>query len=184
MGKTVFERLRDGDAVDMRSPEYGEAISHMAKTRALCHRANQIGPDLEATRPIINEIFNEPIDETTFISTPFEIDFGCQMTLGKGVFINHSLTVMSAGGVTIGEGTMIGPNVSLLTDNHDMTDKMILICKSINIGKNVWIGAGAMILPGVTISDNAVVGAGAVVTKDVESDTVVAGVPAKFIRHI
>ncbi len=106
------------------------------------------------------------------------------MKIGKGVFVNHSLTCMAIGGITIGDGTMIGPHVIIATDNHDLQNKMILVCKSVVIGKNVWIGAGARILPGVHIGDNAVIGAGSVVTKNVEADTVVAGVPAKFIKNI
>jgi acetyltransferase-like isoleucine patch superfamily enzyme len=91
---------------------------------------------------------------------------------------------MAIGGISIGEGTMIGPHVIIATDNHDLQNKMILACKSVEIGNNVWIGAGARILPGVHIGDNAVVGAGAVVTKNVEANTVVAGVPAKYIKNI
>lgn len=90
---------------------------------------------------------------------------------------------MAIGGISIGDGTMIGPNVIIATDNHDLNNKMILKCKKVEIGNNVWIGAGVRILPGVRIGDNAVIGAGAVVTKDVEANTVVAGVPAKFIKN-
>jgi acetyltransferase-like isoleucine patch superfamily enzyme len=128
--------------------------------------------------------FDGSLDETSFISTPFHIDFPNQMKIGKRVFANHSLTCLAIGGITIGEGTMIGPHVIIATDNHDLQNKMILTCKSVEIGENVWIGAGAMILPGVRIGDNAVVGAGAVVTKDVKASTVVAGIPATFIKDI
>ena len=130
------------------------------------------------------EFFEGNLNKTSFISVPFHVDFPNQMKIGKDVFVNHSLTCMAIGGISIGDGTMIGPHVIIATDNHDLQNKMILVCKGVEIGKNVWIGAGARILPGVHIGDNAVVGAGAVVTKDVKANTVVAGVPAKFIKNI
>lgn len=92
--------------------------------------------------------------------------------------------MMSAGGITIGDGTMIAANVQLISNNHDLYERQIITCKPIIIGKNVWIGAGATVLPGITIGDNAVIGAASVVTKDVPADCIVAGNPARFIKRI
>lgn len=92
--------------------------------------------------------------------------------------------MMSAGGITIDDGAMIAANVQIISNNHDLYERQVITCKPVNIGKNVWIGAGATILPGVTIGDNAVVGAASVVTKDVEANTIVAGNPAKLIKVI
>ena len=86
--------------------------------------------------------------------------------------------------IEIEEGVQIAPRVNLITVNHDLKDKMIVICKSVHIKKNAWIGAAATILPGVTIGENAVVGAASVVTKDVPDNAVVVGNPAKVIRTI
>ncbi|MBQ3769783.1 MAG: hypothetical protein II866_12450 [Prevotella sp.] len=91
---------------------------------------------------------------------------------------------MAAGGITIEDGVMIGPNVRIVTDNHDFQNRMVLRCKSVHIGRNAWIGVGAIILPGVTIGENAVVAAGAIVTKDVAPNAIVGGNPAKFIKNI
>jgi acetyltransferase-like isoleucine patch superfamily enzyme len=168
----------------MMDEEYMPAIEYMQKTNMQNFRINNTVPTMNNLRPLEKEFFEGNLDETSFITTPFHIDFPNQMKVGKDVFVNHSLTCMAIGGVSIGRGTMIGPNVIIATDNHNLHDKMILVCKSVVIGKNVWIGAGARILPGVHIGDNAVVGAGAVVTKNVEANTVVAGIPAKFIKNI
>ena len=104
--------------------------------------------------------------------------------IGKNVIINHSLTCMSRGGIEIEDDVMIGPEVTLLTANHDFADHWVLLCGKIHIKKNAWIGARAVILPGITVGENAVVAAGAVVTKDVEANTVVGGNPARVIRKL
>lgn len=180
----IFEKLQAGMPVDMMDEEYKPVIEYMHKTNLLNFRINSTIPTMNNLRALEKEFFDGNLDETSFITTPFHVDFPNQMKIGKGVFVNHSLTCMSIGSISIGDGTMIGPNVIIATDNHDMQNKMILVCKGVEIGEKVWIGAGARILPGVHIGDNAVVGAGAVVTKDVEANTVVAGVPAKFIKNI
>ena len=107
-----------------------------------------------------------------------------EVKIGKNVIVMNGCLMMAAGGITIGDETQIAANVQLISNNHDLEDRNVITCKPINIGKRVWVGAGATILPGVTIGDNSVVGAGSVVTKDVPADTIVAGNPAKFIKEI
>jgi acetyltransferase-like isoleucine patch superfamily enzyme len=91
---------------------------------------------------------------------------------------------MSIGGLDIGDNTQIGPHVTIVTDNHDLVNRNILKCRPVKIGKNVWIGAEAKIMPGVTIGDNAVIAGGSVVTKDVPADAIAGGNPAKVIRYL
>ena len=93
---------------------------------------------------------------------------------------------MDLGGITIEDDVLVGPNVQLITENHptNPSERKSLDLKSILIQKNAWIGAGAIILPGVTVGENSVVAAGSVVTKDIPANTVVGGVPAKFIKSI
>lgn len=107
-----------------------------------------------------------------------------EVKIGKNVIVMNGCLMMAAGGITIGDETQIAANVQLISNNHDLEDRNVITCKPINIGKRVWVGAGAIILPGVAIGDNSVVGAGSVVTKDVPADTIVAGNPAKFIKKI
>ena len=104
--------------------------------------------------------------------------------MGRNVVVMPGCLMMSAGSITIDDGAMIAANVQLISNNHDLHERQVITCKPVHIGKNAWIGAGATILPGVTIGENAVVGAASVVTKDVETDTMVAGNPARFIKRI
>ena len=180
----IFKQLSSGADVDMATPEYAVAIKHMTDCANICFRINTTAPQPELIRPLEEQLLGGNLDKSSYLMPPVQIDFGCQMKIGKGVFVNHSLTCMAAGGITIDDGVMIGPNVRIVTDNHDFDNRMVLRCKPVHICRNAWIGVGAIILPGVTIGENAVVAAGAVVTKDVAANTFVGGNPAKFIKNI
>lgn len=180
----IFEKLRSGVDVDMATPEYAEAIQHMTECNNICFKINTSEPKPEVIRSLEDQLFEDRLDATSYLMPPLQIDFACQMNIGQHVFVNHSLTCMAAGGITIDDGVMIGPNVRIVTDNHDFTNRMVLRCKPVHICRNVWIGVGAIILPGVTIGENAVIAAGAVVTKDVAPNTIVGGNPAKFIKNL
>ena len=106
--------------------------------------------------------------------------------IGKNVFINHACSFLDMGGITIEDNVLIGPKVNLITENHPLShgDRKYLNCKPILIKRNAWIGAAATILPGVANGENSVVAAGAVVTAHVPPNTIVGGVPAKFIKNI
>lgn len=139
----------------------------------------------EEIRDIFSEIIGKPVDSSFGLFPPFYTDCGKNINVGKNVFINSGCKFQDQGGITIGDGTLIGHNVVLATLNHDMNPekRSNIIPKPIVIGKNVWIGSNATIIPGVTIGDGAVIGAGSVVTKNVPENTVVAGVPAKFVKE-
>ena len=135
---------------------------------------------------LFSELTGRQVDETFRLFPPFYTDFGKNISFGKNVFINSDCKFQDQGGIFIDDGALIGHGVVLATLNHDLAPekRQSLHPAPIHIGKNVWIGANAVICAGVTIGDNAVVAAGAVVVRDVPADTVVGGVPAKFIKKI
>ena len=135
---------------------------------------------------LFSELTGKQIDPSFRLFPPFYTDFGKNITLGKNVFINAGCKFHDQGGIFIDDGALIGHNVVLATLNHDLAPekRQQLHPGAIYIGKNVWIGANAVVCAGVSVSDNAVIAAGAVVVKDVEANTVVGGVPAKLIKKI
>ena len=135
---------------------------------------------------LFSELTGKAVDPSFRLFPPFYTDFGKNISLGKNVFINADCKFQDQGGIFIDDGALIGHGVVLATLNHDMSPdkRQQLHPGAIHIGKNVWIGANAVICAGVTVGDHAVVAAGAVVVKDVASNTVVGGVPARFIKMI
>lgn len=117
------------------------------------------------------------------IRPPFHCDYGYNITLGRGVFLNFNCCILDVVAVSIGDNTQIGPNVQILTADHPRDPaqrrQMLEFGRPIAIGANVWIGGGAIILPGVTIGDDAVIGAGSVVTRDVPPGATAVGNPAR-----
>lgn len=137
-------------------------------------------------RHLVAELTGREIDDTLNLFPPFYTDFGKNIHLGKNVFINCCCCFQDQGGIYIGDGCLIGHKVVLATINHGFApqDRGANYPAPLRLGRNVWIGANATILPGVTIGDNAIIAAGAVVTKDVAPATLVGGVPAKFIKNL
>lgn len=140
----------------------------------------------EELRTLFSKLFGKPVDSTFRVFPPFYTDFGKNITIGRNVFINACCHFQDHGGVTLGDGCLIGHNVVFATLNHDLNPhrRAFMMPAPIVLGKNVWIGSNSTILQGVTIGDGAVVAAGAVVTKDVPANVVVGGVPAKYLRSV
>ncbi len=135
-------------------------------------------------RALLGRLTGRPVDDSVTVFPPFHSEFGKNMHLAKNVLINLGCRFQDTGGITIGDGTLIGHGSTLTTLNHaiDPARRADMTPSPIIIGRNVWLGAGVTVVPGVTIGNGAIVGAGSVVTKDVPADTVVAGVPARTIR--
>jgi acetyltransferase-like isoleucine patch superfamily enzyme len=137
-------------------------------------------------RKMFEQLIGKKIPKGFGLFPPFHTDFGKNITIGENVFINEGCSFQDQGGITIGNNCLIGHNVVIATLNHeeDPEHRGDLHAKPVIIGNQVWIGANATILPGITIGDGAIVAAGAVVTKDVPTRMVVAGVPAKIIKKV
>ena len=167
---------------DMKNPQMDRESQ---RARALCQRYNQIpAKDRTVKEALLRELLGE-MGKDTVIHQPFLCDLGYQIRLGNNVFINYQCVFLDIAPITIGDDTLIGPNVGIYTATHptDPAQRLAGKCWSepITIGRNVWIGGSAVILPGVTIGDGAVVAAGAVVTKDIPENAIAAGNPAKII---
>ncbi|HIX08726.1 MAG TPA: sugar O-acetyltransferase [Firmicutes bacterium] len=137
---------------------------------------------------LMHEMFAE-VGEGCYIQPPFYANWaGKNVHLGNKVYANFCLTLVDDGNIYIGDMTMIAPNVTITTATHpvlpSLREKGIQYNVDVHIGRNVWIGAGAVILPGVTIGDNSVIGAGAVVTRDIPANVVAFGVPCRVVRPI
>jgi acetyltransferase-like isoleucine patch superfamily enzyme len=175
MGETILPS--DPDAYKMREASY--------ITKKLLVKMNQ-ATDPKEIRNLLSQITGSEIDESVDVFTPLYINYGKHTKIGKNVFINFNCTFLDLGGITIEDGVLIAPKVSLLSEGHpiDPESRHALVPKAIHIKKNAWIGAGATILHGVTIGENSVVAAGSVVSKDVPDNVIVGGTPAKIIKEI
>lgn len=138
----------------------------------------------DEVRALLTRLTGKVVDASVTVFPPFYSEFGKNLTLGTGVFINQGCRFQDTGGIVIGDGTLIGHGCTLTTLNHalDPARRADMVPAPVVIGRRVWLGASVTVVPGVTIGDGAVVAAGAVVTKDVPADAVVGGVPARLIR--
>ena len=183
--KDVFEKLKVGETILASDPQAYRLREESYATKALLLKMNSTS-DPSEIRAFLSEITDSEIHESVAVFTPFQINYGKHTKIGKNVFINFDCVFLDLGGITIEDGVLIAPKVSLLTEGHPISPKKrhSLIPKPIRIKKNAWIGANATILQGVTIGENSVVAAGAVVSIDVPDNTIVGGIPAKVIKSI
>ena len=152
--------------------------------------------DYNATRPLegekrfklLKEMFAE-IGEDSYIEPPLRANWGGHhVHFGKRVYANFNLTLVDDSHIFVGDYTMIGPNVTIATAGHpilpELREKNYQYNIPVHIGKNCWLGAGVVVLPGVTIGDNTVIGAGSIVTKDIPANVVAVGNPCRVLRAI
>lgn len=183
---TQKERMKEGRLYD---PNDGAIMREQTARAHYLKEYNALGQGDEARmRELMEQMFAE-VGENCYIQPPFYANWaGEHVHLGSNVYANFNLTLVDDGHIYIGDKTMIAPNVTITTATHPvlpaLRERGIQYNVDVHIGKNVWIGAGVIILPGVTIGDNAVIGAGAVVTRDIPANVVAFGVPCRVMRSI
>ena len=144
--------------------------------------------ELDKRQALMQEMFAE-IGEGCYIEPPFHANFGgAHCHWGSHIYANFNLTMVDDTHIYVGDYTMFGPNVTVATAGHpilpELREQAYQYNASVHIGKNCWLGAGAIVLPGVTIGDNVVIGAGSVVTKDIPSNVVAVGNPCRILRAV
>lgn len=156
------------------------------EARRITFRLNASYHTPAEVRALLSELLGRTVPDSLRVFPPFYSDFGKNIEIGESVFINACCHFQDHGGVRLGDGCQIGHNVVFATLNHGLKpdDRKTTYPAPIVLGKNVWVGSNSTILSGVTIGDNSVVAAGAVVTKDVPENTIVGGVPARFLKQV
>lgn len=184
--KEFMELVERGEAIAGGTEAHALLVQYSNEALRITAELNGSYHEPDEVRALFSRLTGKDIDGSFFMFPPFYTDFGKNITIGKNVFFNTGCTFQDRGGITIGDGVQIGQNVVLSTLNHGIAPEKrgITYPFPIDIGKNVWIGANATVVPGVTVGDNAIIAAGAVVTKDVPANAVVAGVPAKVIKTV
>ena len=163
-------------------------LERLMATRERLWEFNGLRPSMvDEQLAILRGLFGS-CGQNIIVNQPFRCDFGCNIHVGENFFANFNLTVLDEAEVRIGNNAFIGPNVSIYTACHQLDaptrNTFAEWAEPVTIGDNVWIGGSVTILPGVTIGDNVVIGAGSVVCRDLPSDCVAAGNPAKVIKRI
>lgn len=184
--KELLEHFNNGDTLGEDYSVIELMRYYSRKAQKITLEINTVYHEPEELSELFSELIGKKVGKNFGLFPPFNTDFGKNITIGDNVFINSGCKFQDQGGIYIDDGALIGHNVVLATLNHDLNPdkRQQLHPAPIHIGKGVWIGANATITAGVTIGDNSVVAAGAVVTKDVEANCVVGGVPARKIKDI
>lgn len=171
----------------MYDPLHPELAAGRARARDLCQALNATREsDADARRAILRQLFGRGGD-TVWMQPPFYCDYGTNIELGHRVFFNFNCVVLDVCPVRVGDYTLFGPGVQILTPVHPMNAELRrreAYGKPIEIGADVWVGGGALILAGVRIGARTVIGAGSVVTRDVPPGVFAAGNPCRVIREI
>lgn len=183
---SMKEKMHTGE---LYLPNDRDILEEQKKCLERLYEYNHTRPSEEEKRDrLLKEMFAE-IGEGCYIEPPFHANFGgAHVHFGKSVYANFNLTIVDDTHVYVGDFTMFGPNVTVATAGHpilpELRKEAYQYNFTVNIGCNCWIGAGAVIVPGVTIGDNTVIGAGSIVTKDIPSNVVAVGNPCRVIREI
>ena len=181
-----LQTMDSGEEVQADSPVHAKMHEIAQRALQITARINAVYHTPEELRALMEELTGRAVPSDFSLFPPIYTECGLNLQIGQGVFINEGCEFQDQGGITIGDSTLIGPQVVIATLNHDMdpSRRASMLPQPVVVGSGVWIGAHVTIVPGVTIGDGAVIGAGAVVTKNVPARTVVAGVPARVLRSL
>lgn len=182
---TISEKMQNGD---LYLPSDDALLERQRQCLEILYDFNTTRPsELQKRTEILRRLLAE-IGNDCYIEPPLHANWGCHTHLGHHVYANFNLTLVDDGDIFIGNHVMFGPNVTLTTAGHPIMPQLrqegMQFNIPIQIGNNVWIGAGTIVLPGVTIGENTVIGAGSVVTKDIPANVVAVGNPCKILREI
>ena len=179
------ERMKDGRLYFCTDEEIA---NEQLKCLDLLYDYNQTRPTEQPKRRELLKVLLAEVGENCYIEPPLHANWGRNTHLGSNVYANFNLTLVDDTDIYIGDSVMIGPNVTIATAGHpvdpELRRKVAQFNIPVRIGNNVWIGAGAVILPGVTIGDDSVIGAGSIVTKDIPAGVVAVGNPCRVLRPI
>lgn len=165
-----------------------DLIEEMKRAKDLCFEYNNIKPsEREKRKELIKKIFGKT-GENILVESNFQCDYGYNISVGENFYMNHNCVILDGNKVEFGDNVFIAPNCGFYTAGHPLDyetrNKGLEYAKPIKVGNNVWIGGNVVVLPGVTIGDNSVIGAGSVVTKDIQSNVVAVGNPARVIKEL
>lgn len=183
---TQKERMEKGLVYDAT---VNDIMSEQVTYLDAMYRFNLTAPtELEKREALLKEMLGS-VGEGCYIEPPFHANWGGKnVHFGNFVYANFNLTVVDDANIYVGDNVMFGPNVTVATANHpicpELRERGFQYNKEVHIGKNVWIGANTVVVPGVTIGDNTVIGAGSVVTRDIPSNCVAYGSPCRVAREI
>ena len=181
-----YEKLHSGEIYD---PNNEDIFNEQIKCLNRLYDFNATRPtELEKRSEMLKDMLAE-VGENCYIEPPFHSNWGGKnVHLGNNVYFNFNATMVDDTHIYIGDYTLLGPNVVIATAGHpilpELREKALQYNMPVHIGKNCWLGAGVIVLPGVTIGDNTVIGAGSVVTKDIPANVVAVGNPCKVLREI
>jgi len=178
------EKMLAGELYDPMDPEL---VAARADARELCRALNATREtELEGRRAMLRQLLARGGD-TVWMQPPFFCDYGSNIELGERVFFNYNCVVLDVCRVRIGDFTLFGPGVQILTATHPLDAALRRrqeLGRPVDIGSDVWVGGGALILPGVRIGARTVIGAGSVVTRDLPEGVLAAGNPCRVVRSL
>ena len=179
------EKMLRGDLYVASAPDL---VAARIRARRLCAQFNASDPEDVAGRATLLSTLLGAVGDGAWIEPPFLCDYGTQIRLGEGVFINFGAVFLDPASITIGASAQLGPNVQLLTADHprDAATRAAgaELARAITIGSRSWLGGGVIVCPGVSIGADSIVGAGSVVVRDVPSGVVAAGNPCRVVRTL